>query len=156
MNYHRKYGDLMRKIIILVLFGAVIILSGQQKPRVHHFRVSPAALYQTYNELYFDNKLPRKIEVLEEDVPDTKEQLMGLTLHTVGTHYYKIYISPTFNYSANDEEESTLHEACHVKVWEDREEDGTASTADPKDSHGKAWQDCMKRLAKQDAFWSIW
>src|SRR5579862_7261318 len=107
MNYYRKYGDLMRKIIILVLFGAVIILTGQQKPRPSsHFTVSPASLYETYNELYFDNKLPKKIEILEADVPDSKEQLMGLTLHTIGTHYYKMYISPTFNDSEGQEEGS--------------------------------------------------
>ena len=31
-----------------------------------------------------------------------------------------------------------------------------AAKADPKDSHGVPFQNCMKRLARQDAFWNIW
>src|SRR5580692_10168123 len=126
MNYHRKYGEVMKTIIILSLFGMAILLSGKQKPRHPHFTVSVAALYQTYNELYFDNKLPKKIEILEEDVPDSQEQLMGATFHTVGTHYYKMYISPTFNESQNEEEWTLMHEMCHTRVWEQKEEEGTA------------------------------
>ncbi len=147
----------MRKIIILLLFGTIIILSGQQKPRSPHFTVSAAALYQTYNELYFDNKLPKKIEILEEDVPDSKEQLMGATFHTVGTHYYKMYISPTFNESQNEEEWTLMHEQCHILVWEQKEEEGTAQIyAAVGNRHGKIFQDCMLDLAKKGAFATIW
>jgi hypothetical protein len=158
MNYYSRNGDLMRLTMILgFVFATIIYLAPQERPRPSsHFTVSPAALYETYNELYFDNKLPKKIDILEADVPDSTEQLMGLTLHTVGTHYYKMYISPTFNDSEGQEEMTTLHEMCHQEVWEEKEANGTAAQADPKDSHGVPFQNCMKRLARQDAFWNIW
>jgi hypothetical protein len=118
------------------------------------FIVSPAALYQSDNELYFNNKLP-KAEVVAAESPDG-DDVYGVTVHTPGTNYYKIFISPKNNDSMSLERGTVLHEACHTKVWSDAEANGTIEEYQFKDHHGKEFQDCMKTLARKDAFASIW
>lgn len=141
-------------LIIGALFlGAVAGLAAPlSKPS---FSVSPAALYQTDNELYFDNKLPKDVTVVAEEAPDTAPNhfFYGETSHAVSTHWYKMYVSPKHNTSVDLEEETVLHESCHIKVWEKYENRGVVYGGG---EHGPEWQACMLNLAEQGAFKDIW
>ena len=110
------------------------------------------SLYDAYNAAYFNDQLPPILVVLQSPPPVGKEELEGETEHTVGSHWYKIFISPKYNITGDQQAETVLHEMCHVKVWEDAETSGVSYDG----GHGAPWQGCMLGLAKQGAFASIW
>lgn len=151
------------KALIALAGCALVILCGSQllsspKPS-KRFPVDPAALYQADNELYFNNELPKNVEVVAAEAPDAevtfqKEHAYDIaeTEHTVGTHWYKMFISPTYNLTLTDERESVLHESCHIKEWEIYEKKGSSYGG----GHGPEWQGCMLDLAKKGAFSDIW
>ena len=113
---------------------------------------SVQALYDSYNAAYFSDRLPPIEVVLTTPPPIGNEELEGETIHAVGGHWYKIYISPKYNITGDQQAETVLHEMCHVQMWEDSEASGI-----PYDGgHGKNWQNCMKGLAEEDAFRDIW
>ena len=113
---------------------------------------SVQALYDSYNAAYFNSQLPSVQVVLQTPPPIGNEVLEGETLHAVGGHWYKIYISPKYNITGDQQAETVLHEMCHVKTWEDAEASGISYDG----GHGKNWQNCMKGLAENDAFRDIW
>lgn len=154
----------MKKLAIVAFVGVVLLGLRAWVPTVlaatkHHFIVSPYTLYRADNELYFNNELPNNIEVIESEIPGAEIDFqkdggidVGDTAHQPGTHWYKIYISPTFNLTTTDERETVLHEACHVKMWEIAEKHEL-----PYDGgHGPEWQACMLDLAKKGAFADLW
>jgi SprT-like family len=144
----------------LVLFLVTVVSLGalhalpKKTPHTYELPLNPAALYQSDNELYFDGKLPQATVIGEE--PDGERDAghvwVATTLHAVGSHYYKIQISPRYNPFVQDEELSVLHEMCHTWVWEQAESRGEAYD----DGHGKTWQSCMESLAAKHAFRDIW
>ena len=141
--------------LILAAFGYGFIVANKPcTPKVNHFSVSPQELYDADNLAYFDGQLP-KVEVVAENDPyvPIERKILGLTEHTPGTHYYKIYISPVYNVYLEDEMESTLHEACHVWTQEKEEKEGLPVVGD---DHGLLWQNCMKMVAARDGFSTIW
>lgn len=149
----------MKKLPIILFVSCVALLAawGRPKKEVNHFPVAPSALYQSDNELYFDNKLPRDVEVVAAEAPDNGTNgnyYLGETEHQPGTHYYKIFISPTYNLFPQDERETVLHESCHVYVNEAREARGQGFV--DYDPHGPEWQDCMLTLAKRGALADLW
>ena len=113
---------------------------------------SVQALYDSYNAAYFNSQLPSVQVVLQTPPPIGNEELEGETIHAVGGHWYKIYISPKYNITGDQQAETVLHEMCHVKTWEDAEASGVSYDG----GHGAPWQGCMLGLAKQGAFASIW
>src|SRR5271170_3433706 len=93
-------------LLIVAAFGYGFIVGGKPcTPKANHFNVTPQALYNSDNELYFNNELPKDIEVVAEEPPHYGDEkiLLGVTEHTPGTHYYRIYISPTYNAYEEDE-----------------------------------------------------
>jgi hypothetical protein len=152
----------MRKLPIFLFFAALISFgtltlyskNAQPKGVKPTLPINPVALYQSDNELYFDNKLP-KADVVGEEPPGDRSAgkvWLASTEHTPGSHYYKMYISPRYNPYWQDEEGSILHESCHIYVWEQVEARG----GEYDDGHNEEWQDCMKSLALKNAFKSIW
>ena len=144
-------------IITSFVAGTSVESLSKHFVRQPSFIISPAALYQSDNELYFDNKLPKNIEIVEQEAPDGEADY-GLTLHATGTHWYKMFVSPTLNDSITEERWTVLHESCHIRIWENHEADGTAQEYKKRkgDGHGDEWQNCMKDLAMKDAFHDIW
>ena len=113
---------------------------------------SVQALYDSYNAAYFSDRLPPIEVVLTTPPPIGNEELEGETIHALGGHWYKIYISPKYNITGDQQAETVLHEMCHVKVWEDAEASGVSYDG----GHSEIWQNCMKGLAEKDAFHDIW
>ena len=143
------------KIVLLVVCALFLgAWAGTVAPKPS-FSVSPATLYQTDNELYFDNALPKDVIVVAEEAPDSAPGhfYYGETSHSVGSHWYKMFVSPKHNTSVDLEEETVLHESCHIKIWEKHERMGTPYAGD---EHGPEWQACMLDLAEQGAFKNIW
>src|ERR1700677_624109 len=136
----------MKRIIILGILifiaGFAWAKAGRTADTPRRLSLDPQSLFDTYNEIYFDNKLPKAIVVGEEPsgghAPD--EVLLGNTEHAVGSHWYKIQISPRYNVYKQDEEETVLHEMAHEYVWEQAEARGEAYDG----NHGAEWQSCMK------------
>jgi hypothetical protein len=148
-----KHTGLVLFLVTVVSLGVLRALP-KKTSHVYELPINPAALYQSYNELYFDGKLPQAIVVGEE--PDGERDAghvwVALTQHTIGSHYYKIQISPRYNPFAQDEELSVIHESCHVYVWEQTE----AAGEDYDDGHGPKWQACMEMVAARHGFAQIW
>lgn len=142
------FGILIASFLSLIAFSLYSCEKAQSKQRVYH--VDPAGIYEGYNELYFMNSLPKDVLVTLSDIPsDSNEKVFGETLH-IGRHQYAMLISPKYNDTLEEEEESVLHESCHIWVWEHHPD------LDPKEAHGEIWQSCMLNLAEQGAFQDVW
>jgi len=146
-------------LVIAAFAGALLMVSGfciaHAGPK-YRFKTSPAALYQSDNELYFDNKLPKNVIFVEGECPDKPTDggfNVACTSHAVGTRWYKVWVSPTYNETLTDEREAVLHESCHIRVYENYENKNETYGGD---EHGPEWQDCMLTLAKKGAFETIW
>ena len=102
-------------------------------------------LYKYYNDKYFGGQLP---DATVAFVTPSEMKRGGLGKSTCAVtcfnpnHRPAIFISrnklKTWGYIKSD----LLHEMCHV--------------ARPRASHGKVFQDEMKRLARMNAFAEIW
>src|SRR6202044_1175423 len=95
-------------------------------------------LYETYNDSYFDGKLPNNVIVYV----DGAEGNVGLTDRCNGTALC-IHLNGYYNNSAPTEELTLLHESCHVYVL--------TAYGEQFDSHGPLWQSCMHNLARTGA-----
>jgi hypothetical protein len=150
--------EVAMKKLPMIMFFATLILMGSFRflqaahPHKAYLAVNPAALYQSDNELYFNNQLP-PADVKEEDLeldPDGMKYY-GQTWHPKGSHDYAIRINP-FDDEVT-EEETMLHEVCHVSVMENE----MAAGEEVKENyHGPEFQDCMLTLAKKGAFRDLW
>lgn len=148
--YSAEVFSLLFYIFMIVVLGSI---KTSAAPR-YKLPLDPEALYATFNNMYFDGSLPKNVAVVDHttDQSFAGQPLEGETDHTLGTHWYKIYISPQYNTLADQEELSLFHEMCHVSIWEQRENEGKNYV----DDHGPAWQGCMLGLAKRGAFHDIW
>jgi predicted metal-dependent hydrolase len=99
---------------------------------------SPLALrraYLHYNRKYFDGKLPRAAEIVWEALPAT---LLGYQKDDD-----KIAINDKLKRAWTLWRFTLLHEMCHLKLGH-------------KISHGRRFQDEMRRLANEGAFDGLW
>lgn len=110
-------------------------------------------LYSSYNDLYFDNKLPKDTTV----ALSLGGNLMADTgcENDNGTEC-EIRVNPHFVVAGRTAENVMLHEMCHEKVWS-RTLEANRSPMEDKWAydHGKAWQSCMLSLDAMGAFRKI-
>ena len=145
-----------RNKILLVVFLAVLcswLLGCTQE----HFVPVPAPsggrvdaaymqkLYETYNEGYFHNRLPRVIAInMFESNPD----FMASTMCDEDMNCV-IQFNDTFVVSARTAQLTLLHEMCHVKMWKtDRVTFGGVTI---QNDHGRVWRSCMLQLDAEGA-----
>jgi len=100
---------------------------------------NPKAWYNSYNEIYFDNELP-KDTIVKYKILDKQ---MAVTQSIDGKHFI-IDLDPKYNLAARTAHTVLLHEMCHIETWNEKEE------------HGYQWIGCMKRLEKMNAYDNIW
>jgi SprT-like family len=96
--------------------------------------------YEEINDSYFDGKLPQDVIVHLSNLGPT----MGMTT-PVGPSF-RIDLDLRWLPSPKEQEETLLHEVCHVSVGVGKEFDG----------HGPKWQACMHRLSALGAFEQLW
>ena len=102
-------------------------------------------LYRLYNKKYFGGRLP---DVLVSFVTPKDMKRNGLGKATCAVTCFNEGLRPAIFISRNPFKTwgyiraDLLHEMCHI--------------ARPRASHGKVFQDEMKRLAKLNAFAEIW
>lgn len=112
--------------------------------------VDPTGLYEGYNELYFMDSLPKDVLVTLDEIPSDKDEKVYGESYQIGRHQYMMVISSKNNDTLEGEEETVLHESCHLWVWEHHPD------LDPKEAHGEIWQSCMLNLAEQGAMKDLW
>jgi predicted SprT family Zn-dependent metalloprotease len=93
-------------------------------------------LYQETNRDFFGGQL-RDVELKSHDL--TEENAEGIT-YQEAENKFVIVLDPNWNTSETKALDTMRHEACHVASWD---------VMDPKDPHGPAFQECMKRFGKK-------
>jgi hypothetical protein len=88
--------------------------------------------YETYNEEFFQNKLPRNTVV---DWSETDSHLMARVRETNGV--FHIGLNLKFSSANRIARLMILHEMCHIKYFDD--------------SHGPLWRGCMLTLEMEGA-----
>lgn len=101
--------------------------------------------YAATNETYFDDQLPKDVKVIIEEISD--DETIAQT-EPLGNKKYIIEIDPRWNNDAGEQELSLDHEICHVYLME--------QNGDGDREHGERFQNCMKRLAAENAFRGLW
>lgn len=91
--------------------------------------------YDSYNETYFLNQLPKNTIVEYGDIGND----LGITFKDHGK--FHIIISRYFNRAPNTAHETLLHEIAHVATW-----------GQEFDSHGPKFRACLRRLYAEGAF----
>lgn len=149
-------------VVCILLIGSLIILAhvyDKPKPLQHttHNQFSSESEEQAFvnkwyaatNETYFDNKLPKdtKIEI-HEIPPDVHADFTIAQTTPLGNGQYIIELDPRFNNSGDSEGLSIDHEVCHIFLLQ---QNGNGDS-----NHGVRFQNCMKRLADEDAFHELW
>lgn len=144
-----------RNKILLVVFLAVLCswLFGCTR---EHFVPVPAPsggrvdaaymqkLYETYNESYFQNRLPKVIVI---DMSESDSGLMASTL--CDGDVCNIHVNPDYVVAARTAQLIMLHEACHVKTW--NKDVTTFGDVTEQIQHGRAWRSCMLQLDAEGA-----
>jgi len=98
------------------------------------------AWYDSYNERYFRNFLPKDTVVVYGDTEKLAPNSMGATFKD-GLRFH-ILLNPFYTTAPVVAHETLLHEMCHIETW---------NVHDSLDGHGKAWRSCMNRLYKEGA-----
>jgi hypothetical protein len=103
------------------------------------------AWYKSYNNLYFNNHLPRNINIEWVDLHSKLrmgETQCTQTLKLDGPSELScvIRLDPVYNLAFPVAKATLLHEMCHVKTY------------DEFDDHGRRWQACMQELWMDKAF----
>lgn len=93
--------------------------------------------YAGYNEIYFNNALPKNPVI---DYGETDPTKMATT-QKIGP-YFVIRFNPRYTGAYRTALETLLHEQCHVETWVDGEHV----------DHSDAWRACMDRLYRDGAF----
>jgi hypothetical protein len=134
--------------------ASVIIV---EKPPVEHVVQSPQSangqtdlsylirLYETYNEGYFQNKLPKNTVI---DIAEEKNMASAFCKNDNVTCIIQFNLKYTL--APRTADEAMLHEMCHVKSWgKDLDSLGVQI------EHGLTWRACMLQLDMQGAFREI-
>jgi SprT-like family len=148
----------MRKLCALVVAAAVIIFSiraaATPKSAVDaHFL---QAIYADYNETYFNNELPRNTKIFYASDPDGADDI-GDTICSMDPSdpsnlkvlSCTIYVAPYANVAQPVAIETLVHEMCHIETYQFK-------GSDEYDPHGKAWTNCMLRIAESGGFKNVW
>lgn len=109
--------------------------------------------YASYNEIIFGSELPSNTKVTWMDlsavsVLDNPSHPMGMTIHDLGGKNFKIEIDKDYNPAEVTENETLIHEMCHVEV--------EFVEKDELENHGAKWQACMLRVAEHGGFADVW
>jgi hypothetical protein len=114
-------------------------MSSKHKPTIGgEIAINLILLYASYNELYFDNKLPKEVPVFWGSVDSLGADLMGTCFYTAPA----IVILNGLKEFPCIAQITLLHEMCHLEF--------------PKAHHGKKFKMRMRKLAKQGAFDTLW
>lgn len=130
--------------VIKILISIVLIFGLKTYPKSSvEFQNSLKEDYNTFNNGYFDGKLPdipvTYISVENADIGDTKCE-WGLG----GATSCRIFINAYYDRDRREADLTLFHEMCHI------------ATAPSFDAHGPAWQKCMHNLANAGAFDDLW
>jgi len=151
-GYLRRRKDLKKLWLLLGLTVLASMAFVQARPKAKLI-ADPTALYEAYNEMYFLGALPKgsnHVLISAEEIScGIEEKCYGQTSQ-ISRHQYVIQISPIYNDTLAQEEETMLHEMCHIRVWESHPD------LDAKNAHGYEWQSCMVNLADHGAMADIW
>jgi hypothetical protein len=133
-----KIGAFLLSLLLLMLPALAFPAQDQTSSQYD----APMDLNQRYrldNDQWFEGKLvPASVTVI------SSEEFMGRT--TMTADYAQIYIDAGSNIAWSTVRLTLFHEECHVEEW----------PLPNEDPHGKRWQQCMQRLAKEGAFAKIW
>ena len=105
-------------------------------------------LYAGYNDLYFDNKLPKDTQFFNtlggSNMADTVCDDLGQNCI--------MRFNPHYTAAPRTAESTMLHEMCHVKVWTRLLDSNRPAMQDQKEyAHSKPWQSCMLILDTEGA-----
>jgi hypothetical protein len=139
-------------LLTMVMLTSLVLVETCQKvvsfyKAVGVGQVQAQQYFAGYNATYFDGKLaPTRVLVA---TPPDGDAVMGQTvcdLNDEGTGVLSctIYVNPTYNIAPVTTYETIIHEACHVKTY------------DEFDDHGPRWQHCMLEQAMSGGFKGIW
>jgi hypothetical protein len=140
-----------REKVLLTILLAVIAswLSGcnsssastsDELPNVAFFQ----QIYDTYNNQYFDNKLPKTVDI---DLLEPNDKFMASTMcDSIGVNC-KIHFNMKYVSADRVARITMKHEMCHVKTWM-KDMDSLGMQVE----HGKIWRSCMLQLDIQGAF----
>jgi hypothetical protein len=110
------------------------------------------AWYNGYNQMYFNNELPKAGTLSPPDViidfhlRDPKK--MGVTIFGEADGYIRMSFNPDYIKSEKTLRLTLLHEQCHIELF--------VEDVHTLDDHGPEWQACMLRLAEKGAFHDLW
>jgi hypothetical protein len=107
------------------------------------------SLYSSYNDLYFDNKLPKNTKFFNTlggtDMADTECDESGENC--------VMRFNPHYTAAPRTAESAMMHEMCHVKVWTKLLDSNRPPMQDQHAyAHSKPWQSCMLILDTEGAF----
>jgi|SRR5690242_1273013 len=147
MNIAKKVAPVVL-FIAGYLFGIALMLSG---PSARHDANLPGGgapdLTDDYNRLnfeYFKASLP---PVTIQRIDDKEMPWLGYTIQC-GPRCFQISINSAWAPAQVSQEETLIHEMCHVKLYVDGSSELQA--------HGPAWQSCMLERAKRGALKFLW
>lgn len=95
------------------------------------------ATYDSFNEEYFNNSLPKNAVV---DYGEYDDDFMATTQVISGNRFH-IALNESYTGGARNARLTLLHEQCHIKTW-----------GQDRDQHGKLWRSCMLQLDMAGAF----
>jgi len=106
-------------------------------------------VYASYNDLYFDNKLPKDTKISNDlgglDMADTLCDEAGQNC--------VVRFNPHWTAAPRVSESVMLHEMCHIRVWTKLlEKDRPEIMNRVVYNHSKPWQSCMLVLDAEGAF----
>lgn len=101
-------------------------------------------LYTTYNDAYFQNRLPKNTVV---DMLEPNPDYMAST--TCDNDACEIHFNQDYVVAARTAKLTMLHEMCHVKTW--GKDETTFGEVTEQIQHGRRWRSCMLELDAEGA-----
>jgi hypothetical protein len=135
-------GGLLALALLGSAFSLVKVASGHTAARDQAQEQEIQKDYAFYNDLFFDNKLPKNTLVTYANIPG----FMGLTFECGEQKKMCIVIDRASNSVSRVAKMTLLHEMIHVKLW----------NVIDFDIHGTEFQNEMHRLANEHAFDELW
>lgn len=148
------------KIVLVILLGAVLVwLFGHEQidpqssgggtiviefPSQDTNEALLKRLYATYNDMYFDNKLPKDTQ-FSNDLGGTNN-MADTGCDNLGQNC-TMRFNPHYTAAWRTAEGTMLHEMCHVKTWTRLLDENRPPMMDPQEyAHSDPWQACMLGL----------
>ena len=92
--------------------------------------------YAEYNELYFDNKLPK------DTLIDHSESIQMASTMKMSNGRFHIAFNDKYTLAERVSRSTLLHEQCHIQTWSEQK----------AAEHGPRWRTCMLTLDIQGIF----